>query len=202
MEGLPLLSIVIFLPVVGGLIALLLPRDNRPLLIGWAVVVSLATFLVSLPLWFIFDQSTADFQYVEQVPWIPSAGISYLVGIDGISLLLVLLTTFLMPLVFLSAASGIERRVKEFVAITLLLETAMLGTFMALDLFLFYVFWELMLVPMHFLIGIWGGPRRIYAAVKLFLYTMAGSVLMLLAIIGLYFLSDPSGTDRTFNLLT
>ena len=146
------------------------------------------------------------------MPWIPAAGISYQVGIDGISLLLVLLTTFLMPLVFLSATSGIERRVKEFVALTLLLETAMLGTFLALDLFLFYVFWELMLVPMYFLIGIWGGPRRIYAAVKFFLYTMAGSVLMLLAIIGLYFLSDPGGTGstvgagagagRTFDLLT
>jgi NADH-quinone oxidoreductase subunit M len=201
MEGLPLLSIVIFLPVVGGVIALFLPRDNRPLLIGWAVAVSLATFLVSLPLWFIFDTSTADFQYVEKVSWIPSAGISYQVGIDGISLLLVLLTTFLMPIVFLSSATGIERRVKEFVAITLLLETAMLGTFMALDLFLFYVFWELMLVPMYFLIGIWGGPRRIYAAVKFFLYTMAGSVLMLLAIIGLYSLSAPSGGTRTFDLL-
>jgi NADH-quinone oxidoreductase subunit M len=202
MEGVPLLSIVIFLPVLGGLIALFLPRDNRPVLHGWAIAVSLATFLVSLPLWFIFDTSTADFQYVERVSWIPALGISYQVGVDGISLLLVLLTTFLMPIVFLSATSGIERRVKEFVALTLLLETAMLGTFLALDLFLFYVFWELMLVPMYFLIGIWGGPRRIYAAVKFFLYTMAGSVLMLLAIIGLYFLSDPGGSARTFDLLT
>src|SRR5262245_21136302 len=144
MEGVPLLTIVIFLPVVGALVALFFPRDNRTLLHGWAVAVSLITFLVSLPLWFLFDSSTADFQFVERAPWIPSAGITYQVGIDGISLLLVLLTTFLMPLVFLSATSSIERRVKEFVALTLLLETAMLGTFLALDLFLFYVFWELM----------------------------------------------------------
>jgi NADH-quinone oxidoreductase subunit M len=213
MEGaLPWLSIMIFLPLVGALIALFFPRGNAVLLQGWAIAVSLATFFVSLPLWFLFDTTTPDFQYVESAPWIPAAGISYQVGIDGISLLLVLLTTFLMPLVFLSATSGIERRVKEFVALTLLLETAMLGTFLALDLFLFYVFWELMLVPMYFLIGVWGGPRRIYAAVKFFLYTMAGSVLMLLAIIGLYFLSDPGGTGstvgagagagRTFDLLT
>jgi NADH-quinone oxidoreductase subunit M len=201
MEGVPLLTIVIFLPVVGALVALFFPRDNRALLHGWAIAVSLVTFLVSLPLWFLFDTSSADFQFVERVPWIPSAGITYQVGVDGISLLLVLLTTFLMPLVFLSATSSIERRVKEFVALTLLLETAMLGTFLALDLFLFYVFWELMLVPMYFLIGIWGGPRRIYAAVKFFLYTMTGSVLMLLAIIGLYFLSGSAPADRTFDLL-
>jgi NADH-quinone oxidoreductase subunit M len=203
MDGLPLLSILIFLPLLGALIALLMPRDNERLLRGWAVAVSLVEFFVSVPLWFIFDPLNPDFQYVERLPWIPGVGISYQVGVDGISLLLVLLTTLLMPIVFLSAVSSIERRVKEFFALTLVLEMAMLGTLLALDLFLFYVFWELMLVPMYFLIGIWGGPRRIYAAVKFFLYTMFGSVLMLLAIIGLYFLSDTStgGAGRTFDLL-
>ncbi len=204
MPGVPLLSILIFLPAVGALIAVAMPRGNERLLRGWALLVSMLVFLASLPLWFTFDPTTADFQFVESVPWVTSLGIAYQVGIDGISLLLVLLTTFLMPIIFLSATTSIDRRVKEFVILLLALETAMLGTFLALDMFLFYVFWEMMLVPMYFLIGIWGGPRRIYAAVKFFLYTMAGSVLMLLAIVGLYVLSDTSaaGTGRTFDFLT
>ncbi len=204
MQGVPLLSILIFLPLVGALLAMAIPRENERLLRGWAMVISLLVFIVSIPLWFAFDPGNADFQFVERVPWVTSLGIAYQVGVDGISLLLVLLTTFLMPIIFLSATTSIQRRVKEFVVLLLVLETAMLGTFLALDLFLFYVFWELMLVPMYFLIGIWGGPRRIYAAVKFFLYTMAGSVLMLLAIIGLYFLSDTSasGSGRTFDFLT
>ena len=142
-----------------------------------------------------------DFQFQEQYAWVPNLGISYHLGVDGISLLLVLLTTFLMPLTFLSTWSSITRRVKEFTIFLLILETAMLGTFLSLDMFLFFTFWELTLVPMYFLIGIWGGPRRIYAAVKFFLYTMTGSVLMLVAIIALYFLSGSGvGNDvRTFD---
>ena len=130
-------------------------------------------------------------QFVEQRAWIPGAGISYHLGVDGISLLLVLLTTLLTPLCLLSAWTQITTRVKEFLVAMCLLETGMLGVFVALDLFLFFVFWEAMLVPMYLIIGVWGGPRRVYAAVKFILYTMAGSALMLLAILTLYFLQDP-----------
>jgi NADH-quinone oxidoreductase subunit M len=204
MEGVPLLSLLIFLPLLGALVAVFLPRANETLLRRWGLAVTLVVFLLSVPLWFTFDTAEAGFQFVERVPWVPSVGITYQVGIDGISLLLVLLTTLLMPITLLSATSSIQRRVKEFIVLMLVLESAMLGTFLALDLFLFYVFWELMLVPMYLLIGVWGGPRRIYAAVKFFLYTMAGSVLMLLAILALYFLSSSAGTitGRTFDFLT
>src|SRR5688572_24835532 len=203
MTDLPILSLLIFLPLLGSVVALLMPRDAESLLRTWAVAVSLAVFLASIGLWYVFDPTNADFQLVERFSWVPGLGISYQVGIDGISLLLVLLTTFLMPLVFIYTASSVRVRVKEFVVLMLLLETAMLGTFLALDLFLFYVFWELMLVPMYFLIGVWGGTRRIYAAVKFFLYTMAGSVLMLLAIVALYFNSGsgPGLAGKTFDLL-
>src|SRR5215212_2017105 len=135
----------------------------------------------SICLCLCFELIKIGYQVLELSSRGPSVGITYQVGIDGISLLLVLLTTFLMPLVFIYTATSIRVRIKEFVVLMLVLETAMLGTFLALDLFLFYVFWELMLVPMYFLIGVWGGARRIYAAIKFFLYTMAGSVLMLLA---------------------
>src|SRR5687768_2776760 len=204
MTDLPILSILIFLPLLGALIALLMPRANESMLRTWAVAVSLAVFLTSLGLWFGFDPTASDFQLLERFDWVPGLGISYQVGVDGISLLLVLLTTFLMPLIFIYTAASVTVRVKEFVVIMLVLETAMLGTFLALDLFLFYVFWELMLVPMYFLIGVWGGARRIYAAVKFFLYTMAGSVLMLLAIMTLYFRSGdgPGLSGKTFDLLT
>jgi NADH-quinone oxidoreductase subunit M len=203
MEGLPLLSLLIFLPVLGGIVALFVPPSNEGFLRWWGFGVSLVVFALSVPLWFVFDPSAAGFQLEELVAWVPSVGINYHVGVDGISLLIVLLTTLLMPLTFLSTWTSITSRVKEFVVLLLLLETAMLGTLLAMDLFLFYVFWELMLVPMYFLIGVWGGPRRIYAAVKFFIYTMAGSVLMLLAIVGLYLLTgSSSGEGRTFDLLT
>src|SRR5688572_27630541 len=203
MTDLPILSLLIFLPLLGSVAALLMPRAAENLLRTWAVAVSLVVFLASIGLWYVFDPSEADFQLLERFDWVPGLGISYQVGIDGISLLLVLLTTFLMPLVFIYTAASVTARVKEFVVLMLLLETAMLGTFLALDLFLFYVFWELMLVPMYFLIGVWGGARRIYAAVKFFLYTMAGSVLMLLAIVALYFNSDAGSglSGKTFDLL-
>ena len=177
MEGFPLLSALIFVPLVGAMVVLFVPRANEGFIRGWAVGVSLLVFLVSLTLWFYYDPSNAVFQFQELYEWVPSLGISYHLGVDGISLLLVLLTTFLMPLTFLSTWSSITSRVKEFTVFMLLLEMAMLGTFLSIDMFLFFVFWELTLVPMYFLIGIWGGPRRIYAAVKFFLYTMSGSVL-------------------------
>jgi NADH-quinone oxidoreductase subunit M len=190
-----ILSLVTFIPAVGAVLIALLPRGRAVVLKGVALAVSVVTFLVSLPLWTRFDASSADYQFVEQRAWMPSLGISYHLGIDGISLLLVLLTTFLVPLVLLSAWDAIESRLKEFVIVMLLLETGMLGVFVSLDLFLFYIFWEAMLIPMYFLIGIWGHERRIYAAVKFFLYTFAGSVLMLVAFLVLYRASGLSTFD-------
>jgi NADH-quinone oxidoreductase subunit M len=188
-----LLSATIFLPTLGaGALFLLDRRDERRLhLVSLAITV--ATFLLSCLLWIGFDAGRPGMQFEERRAWIPGAGIGYHLGVDGISLLLVLLTTFLTPLCLLSAWSQITARVKEFLIAMLLLETGMLGVFCALDLFLFFVFWEAMLLPMYLVIGVWGGPRRIYAAVKFILYTMAGSALMLVAILVLY---DLHG-DRT-----
>ncbi len=153
----------------------------------WANLVGLAGFLVSLPLVFGFHVDAAGFQMVERADWIPSLGVKYLIGIDGISLLLVMLTTLMGFIATLSSWSAVEDRVKEYYAMFMLLQTGMIGVFISLDFFLFYVFWELVLVPMYFIIGVWGGPRRLYAAIKFFLYTLAGSVLMLLGILTLYF---------------
>ncbi len=182
----PLITLVTFLPTIGAIIVALENKEDTNTLKQTAMVVSILTFIVSLG--FVFGGFRADqsgFQFYEKTPWIPSFGINYEVGIDGVSLLLVLLTTFLTPIAILSSWNAIKDRVKEYMVFLLLLETGMLGVFISLDLFLFYVFWEVTLVPMYFLIGIWGGPRRIYAAVKFFLYTMAGSILMLLAILWL-----------------
>jgi NADH-quinone oxidoreductase subunit M len=150
---------------------------------------SLATFALSLLVWRAFDPTGAGYQLVEWAPWMPEWGIHWFVGVDGISLLLVVLTTFLQPVVLLSSWNEIERSVRGYVFFMLALETGMLGAFVSLNLFQFYVFWELMLVPMYFVIGIWGGPRRVYAAVKFFLFTMLGSLLMLVAILALYYLN-------------
>jgi NADH-quinone oxidoreductase subunit M len=182
-----LLSVLIGLPVAGAAGILFLARERRGDIRNAAFLVALAEFLVSLLVVARFDPGTASMQLVESVPWFPRHGIGYIVGVDGISLWLLMLTTFIMPIAILSSFSAIERHVKEFMFFMLLLEGAMVGVFLAVDLFLFYVFWELVLVPMYFLIGVWGGERRIYAAVKFFLYTFAGSVLMLVAILALYF---------------
>jgi NADH-quinone oxidoreductase subunit M len=186
-----LLSTLVWLPTLGAAALLLLDRRDTRRLRQVALTVSAATFVVSLLLWVGFDRARPGMQFVEQRAWIPGAGIGYHLGVDGISLLLVLLTTFLAPLCILSAWTQITSRVKEFLVAMCLLETGMLGVFVALDLFLFFVFWEAMLVPMYLIIGVWGGTRRVYAAVKFILYTMAGSALMLLAILTLYFLQDP-----------
>jgi NADH-quinone oxidoreductase subunit M len=162
---------------------------------------TIATFAVSAVLFVRFAPGTAAVQFAEQVPWIPSAGISYHVGVDGISLPLVTLTAVILPLALLSAWGSITERVKEFVFSMLVLETALLGTFLAADLVLFYVFWEAVLIPMYFIIGLWGGPRRSYAAIKFILYTMAGSALMLVAIIALYVHSGVQLGERTFDLV-
>ena len=183
-----LLNVVLFLPVVGALVAAMLPRGEGSQHKAWALVVSLATFFVSLGLWFGFDPSRGapEFQFETNVPWISSLGIGYHVGLDGVALLLVMLTTALAPIVILSAWKEVEDRVKEFFIALLLLETAMIGTFAALDLVLFYVFYEAILVPMYLLIGIWGSENRVYATVKFFVYTFAASVLMLVAILYVY----------------
>jgi NADH-quinone oxidoreductase subunit M len=185
-----LLSTLVWLPTLGAAALLLLDHRDTRRLRQVALAVTAATFAVSGLLWVGFDRARPGMQFVEQRAWIPGAGISYHLGVDGISLLLVLLTTFLAPLCILSAWTQITTRVKEFLIAMCLLETGMLGVFVALDLFLFFVFWEAMLVPMYLIIGVWGGPRRVYAAVKFILYTMAGSALMLLAILALYFLQD------------
>jgi NADH-quinone oxidoreductase subunit M len=198
-----LLTAIVFLPALGALAVVLLgalePRDERRLR-QIALAFSVVTFLVSLLLWIGFDPGEPGMQFVERRPWIPAAAIGYHLGVDGISVLLVLLTTFLTPLCLLSAWTQIHERVREFLAAMLLLETGMLGVFVALDLVLFFVFWEAMLVPMYLVIGVWGGPRRVYAAVKFILYTMAGSALMLLAILTLYVLQDPK--TASFDYLT
>jgi NADH-quinone oxidoreductase subunit M len=181
------LNIVIFFPLVGVLVLLFLPSGKKNLLRWTALATTLVTFGLSIWMLTMFDKSNPDLQLGLTLPWIQVAGwnISYALGVDGLSILLVLLTTFLTPISILSTWSAVEERVKDFMLFFLLLEVGMLGVFLAQDLFLFYIFWEFTLVPMYFLIGIWGGPRRIYAAIKFFLYTMAGSILMLLAILWL-----------------
>src|SRR5882724_8083709 len=195
-----LLTVVTFLPALGALLVFFLPRGRPDLVKATGFGVAAATFLASVPLYLRFDGADASYQFVEYRPWMPSLGISYHLGIDGISLLLVLLTTFLMPLTMLSAWHAIESRWKEFAITMLLLETGMLGVFVALDLFLFYIFWEAMLIPMYLIIGIWGGPNRVYAAVKFVLYTLVGSLLMLVAILVLYFQHGAATGVYTYDL--
>jgi len=200
---LPLLSISWLLPL-AGVVALLLVGNadgRRDRVVRWlALIVSIATFAVTLAVWASFDATVADFQLVEQRAWIPRFGIEYSIGVDGVSLLLVVLTGFLTPIALLSSWVSVERKVKEFSIFILVLEAAMIGVFLSLDLFLFYVFWDAMLIPMYFLIGIWGYDRRIYAAVKFMLYTMAGSVLMLIAILGLAYLHLTANGSYSFDL--
>ncbi len=181
-----LLSVVLWTPLAGLIILLLIPSSKQRDIKIWANVASFIGFLVCLPLVVHFDRSQ-DFQFVEKAEWIPSIGASYHLGIDGFGLLLVVLTGLLGFLSILSSWRVIEHRLKEYYAHFLLLQVAMLGVFMALDFFLFFLFWELVLVPMYFIIAIWGGPRRVYSAIKFVVYTLAGSVLLLLGILGLYF---------------
>jgi len=178
-----LLGAVTLLPLLGALVVGLLPREPVRGVQRAALAFALAPFLVSLLLLPAFDAQAEGFQLVERLSWIPAWGIEWYLGIDGVSLFLVLLTTFLTPIVVLASWGDVEKRVKEFFVFLLVLETGMLGAFLALDLFLFYVFWEVMLVPMYFLIGVWGGEQRVYATTKFVLFTMAGSLLMLLAIL-------------------
>jgi NADH-quinone oxidoreductase subunit M len=197
----PILSLITFLPLLGAL-GILFVKAEKEALIKWlALSVAVANFLLSLPLFFYFQPQTAEMQFVENVPWIPSLGVSYHLGVDGISLLLVLLTTLLSAVAILSSWTAITDRVKEYYVFMLLLEMGMIGVFVSLDLLLFYVFWEITLIPMYFLISMWGGKRRIYAALKFVFYTMAGSVLMLVAIMALYFMNAAATGEKTFDLL-
>ena len=184
---LAMLNLVTFFPLLGVLALVFIPKGRETAMRWTALIASLVTFGLSLVMLVQFQPADPDLQLVVRVPWIQVAGwnIEYSLGVDGLSILLVLLTTFLTPLSILSTWDAIQDRVKEFLAFFLLLEVGMVGVFLALDLFLFYIFWEFTLVPMYFLIGIWGGERRMYAAIKFFLYTMAGSILMLLAILWL-----------------
>jgi NADH-quinone oxidoreductase subunit M len=181
-----ILSIVLFTPLAGLLVLLLIPSSNTRGIRLWANVAALVGFLVSLPLVTNFD-SKKDYQFVERASWIPTLGASYHIGIDGLGLLLVMLTTLIGVVAILSSWNAIHIRTKEYYAFFLLLQTGMLGVFMSLDFLLFFIFWETVLVPMYFIIGIWGGPRRGYASIKFMIYTLIGSVLMLLGILTLYF---------------
>lgn len=180
----PWLTAVIFLPVLGAAATFVVKeRATR-----WvALIVTSADFLLSLPLWWWFDSSTHELQFVEQATWITSPPIQYSLGIDGISLPLMLMTTFLMPFCVIVSWTAVTVRIRSFMICLLVMETAMLGVFAAMDFVLFYIFWEAMLIPMYLLIGVWGGPNRLYAAIKFFLYTLAGSVLLLVAIFVLFF---------------
>jgi NADH-quinone oxidoreductase subunit M len=199
-----ILTIILFTPAAGIIPLLFIPAEKRNAIRWWGNLVMFASFLVSLPLVFWFSSAPAAeglFKFVEKAPWIPAIGASYHLGIDGISLLLIMLTTVLGFLATLSSWACVQNRLKEYYAMFMLLQVGMLGVFLSLDLFLFYVFWEVMLVPMYFIIGVWGGPRKLYAAIKFFLYTLAGSVVMLLGILTLYFRYHSDTGQYTFNYI-
>jgi NADH-quinone oxidoreductase subunit M len=196
-----ILTIITFLPLLGTFFIMLIPKDHHVSIRHSALFFSLLTFISSLDLVFRFDTVATGMQFVADVPWISQMGIHFHLGIDGISMLLVLLTTFLTSIAILSTFKAVEHSHKGFYASILLLETGMLGVFVTLDLFMFYVFWEVMLIPMYFLIGIWGGQRRVYAAIKFVLFTMVGSLLMLVAILVLYFQYHAVFGEYTFDLI-
>ncbi|MDH3626553.1 MAG: NADH-quinone oxidoreductase subunit M [Acidobacteriota bacterium] len=193
-----LLNVITYLPLVGAALLMILFRDHQKKEIAWfATAIAGLDLLISLPLWFGWASAPVDefgFRFVQQSSWIKGLGVQYIVGVDGISMLMVLLTTVLGFCAILSSWTAVQDRVRPYYAFLLLLQTGMLGVFVSLDVFLFYIFWEVMLVPMYFIIGVWGGARRVYAAIKFFIYTLLGSVLMLLGIIALvYFHNETTG---------
>jgi NADH-quinone oxidoreductase subunit M len=199
----PILSIVTYLPAVGAMfMALFVPGRNHNAIRYTALGIGLADFLLSLLILPYYKAGQAGFQLMEKADWIPGLGIQYQMGVDGISLLLALLTTFLGALAILSSFTAITERVKEYMACLLILQTGMIGVFFALDIVLFYVFWEVMLIPMALLIGVWGGQRRIYAAVKFFLYTLVGSLFMLIGFLVVYFANGQATGIFTFDFLS
>jgi NADH-quinone oxidoreductase subunit M len=205
-----ILNIITYIPLAGALVILFFVNKNNTRAIRvMATATAVVDFIVSLYLWINFDPNKL-WQFEFKVSWIPSLGVDYHFGVDGIAVLLILMTTFFGIIAVVSSYSAIHHREKEYYALLLMLQTGMIGTFCALDFFLFYVFWEIMLVPMYFIIGIWGGQRRLYAAIKFFLYTLAGSVLMLLSILALFFFNDGGieflnivglGNNETFSVL-
>jgi len=195
-----LLSVVLFTPLVGALILLFVPKQNENAIRWIANIFGILGFVISVPLWFRYQPFGDPWQFVEHAEWIPSIGASYYLGIDGFSLLLVLLTTLMGAIAILSSWEAITERVKEYYVFLLVLQTGMIGAFVSLDFLLFFLFWEVMLVPMYFLIGMWGGGRRLYSAIKFFLYTLAGSVVMLLGILALYFIYHSATGEYTFDI--
>jgi len=196
-----ILSWMTFFPVIGAAVIMFVPRDRKEIVKTVAAAAAAVPLILAVQLFMNFDRSISGFQFVEHYEWIKNFNIEYFMGIDGLSVPMVLLTAFLSFLCII-ASWNIDKAVKGYFALFLLLEAGMMGVFCALDFFLFYVFWEVMLLPMYFLIGIWGGPRKEYAAIKFFLYTLAGSVLMLLAMIAFYYnVQDPVTGGHTFNML-
>jgi NADH-quinone oxidoreductase subunit M len=198
--GFPLLSIILFLPLVGAALLLFIPKDNSNAIRWIANLFALAGFLVSVPLWFWYNAQDPGYQFIERLPWIPSVGAQYFLGVDGFSALMVLLATLFGSIAILSSWTAITERVKEYYIFLLILQTGMVGAFISLDFLLFFLFWEVMLVPMYFLIGIWGSDRRLYSAIKFFLYTLVGSVIMLLGILALYFYNHSVTGVYTFDI--
>ena len=190
------LTYMIFIPLAGAVVVLVLPSNGYNLIRWVSAAATVPPLLMGCWLYANFDTSQSGFQFVQKLPWIPAYNIQYFVGVDGLSISMILLTA-LLSFLCIFASFGIDRGVKGYFALFLLLEAGMMGVFAALDFFLFYIFWEVMLLPMYFLIGIWGGPRREYAAIKFFLYTLFGSVLMLLAMLALYFNTNPNTFDMT-----
>jgi NADH-quinone oxidoreductase subunit M len=183
----PILTVITFVPVIGAIVGLLIPKEQEKTIKWYSVAVSLIPLVLSIILWVTYDNAAGGMQFVEKVPWIPTLGVTYHIGVDGISVPMIFLTALLTTLSLFYSAYTIHTRVKEYFLLFLLLETGMFGVFVALDFVLFYVFWEVGLVPMYLLIGIWGGQNRLYAAIKFFIYTLVGSVAMLLAILYIYF---------------
>jgi len=196
-----LLSVILFTPLAGAALLLFVPREKENTVRWIANGVGILGFAISVPLWFRFQPFGDPWQFVERAEWIPSIGAAYSLGVDGFSVLLILLTTLMGAIAILSSWTAITERVKEYYVCMLVLQTGMIGAFVSLDFLLFFLFWEVMLVPMYFLIGIWGGGRRLYSAIKFFLYTLVGSVVMLLGILALYFnYVDPATGQHTFDV--
>jgi len=194
----PILSTLVIVPVAGAALIAIIPRDREELIKFSALVITIIEFILSLPLYISFNRGTHEMQFREEYLWIPQWGIKYSVGVDGISVLFILLSSLLTILCVTVSWKEIDKKIKEFYAAVLLTHAAMIGVFMSLDIFLFYIFWEAMLIPMYLIIGVWGGPRRIYSAIKFFLYTFVGSVLMLVGILVLYF---HTGTSDILTLM-
>jgi len=199
--NIPILSSLILLPTIGAFFIFFVKSNNKRYQSSKyvALFISLANFLLSLYLWFIFDNTVSEFQFVENREWIPGF-VNYKVGVDGISILFIILTTFITSLCIISVNSTIENRLKDFLVAILLMETLMIGVFCSLDLLVFYLFFEGGLIPMFLIIGIWGGERRVYSAFKFFLYTLLGSVLMLVAIISIYWMTGTTDVEKLYEI--